>query len=158
RMRRLDARFNDRRNSVSRSNRLGKTENCAGRRICRAESSTSTEAAKLVASNRSSANAGNGTSMTKTRLTAAIGTIHSTNWLRVRGPGATAVVGISGVLLWRQKRRERGLPHGIRRPEFRQSPHKVAQECFVPPRRYGREREPAADSRPWECSPSGRFP
>jgi hypothetical protein len=79
RMRRLDARFSDRRNKVSRSSRLGKTENCAGRRICSAESRTSTDAAKLVASRRSSAMAGNGTSMTNTRLTAAMGTIHSTN-------------------------------------------------------------------------------
>jgi len=51
--------FSDRRNKVSRSSRLGKTENCAGRRICSAESRTSTDAAKLVASRRSSAMAGN---------------------------------------------------------------------------------------------------
>ena len=46
-MRRLEARFNESRNRVSSSSRLGKTENCDGRRIWMAESSTSTAAVML---------------------------------------------------------------------------------------------------------------
>ena len=99
-MRRLEARFSDRRNRVSSSSRLGKTENCAGRRIWRADSRTSTDAAKLVASKRSSTIAGNGTSMTKTRLTAAMGMIHSIIPLRVGAAVVTAAAAISGGLLW----------------------------------------------------------
>src|SRR4030088_701133 len=99
RMRRLEARFSDSRNKVSSSSRLGKTENCAGRRICSAESRTSTEAAKLVASRRSSTIDGSGTSMTKTRLTAAMGTIHSMNALRVGAAVVTVGEAISGGLL-----------------------------------------------------------
>ena len=69
--------MSDRRNSVSNSSRLGNTENWAGLRICTAESRTSTEAVMLVARSRSRQTAGNGTSITKTRLTAATGRIHS---------------------------------------------------------------------------------
>src|SRR5208282_5511707 len=89
-MRRLEARLSDSRNRVSSRRRLGKTENCAGRRICSAERRTRTEAAKLAARSRSSTMAGNGTSMTKTRLTAAIGMIHSMRGLFLGADGAGA--------------------------------------------------------------------
>jgi len=84
-MRRLEARFSDSRNRVSRRSRLGKTENCAGRRTCIADSSTSTEAVMLAASRISSRNDGSGTSITKTNPIAATGTAHSTTGVRANG-------------------------------------------------------------------------
>src|ERR1700686_3594976 len=114
-MRRLEARLSDRRNNVSKSSKLGKTENCAGRKICRAESSTSTDAAKLVASRRSSTIAGNGTIITKTRLTAAMGTIHSINGLRRGAAVVTAAMAISAGL---PQQRQLGLRRGKQRREF----------------------------------------
>src|SRR5882757_5878888 len=77
RIRRLLARLRERRNRVINKSKLGKTENCAGRRICTAVRRTSTEAVMLNASMMSSRKLGIGTSMTKTMLTAAAGTIQS---------------------------------------------------------------------------------
>src|ERR1700692_4091904 len=111
-MRRLDARLSDSRNKVSKSRNLGKKENCAGRNICRAERNTSTAAAKLVASRRSSTIAGNGTIITKTRLTAAMGTIHSINGLRRGAAVVTAAMAISGGL---PQQRQLGLRRGKQR-------------------------------------------
>src|SRR5579872_2667299 len=73
-MRRVLARFSDRRNSVSSSNSVGKTENCAGRRIWSELRRTRTARVMLVARSRSNRNAGTGTIITNTIATAAIGT------------------------------------------------------------------------------------
>src|SRR5947209_9771784 len=77
-MRRLLARLSDRRNRVISKSRLGKTENCAGRRIWTAVRNTRTDAVMLNASIMSRRKLGIGTSITKTMLTAAAGTIQST--------------------------------------------------------------------------------
>src|SRR5258708_24598797 len=90
RMRRLEARFSDSRNRVSSSSRLGKTENCAGRKMCMADSKTRMDAVRLAARRISSRNEGSGTSITKIRPTAATGTTHSTSGVRARS-GALAV-------------------------------------------------------------------
>src|SRR5947207_1587436 len=76
-MRRLLAMFNEIRNSVRNSNKVGKTENCTGRRMYNADNSTTTPNVTLVARKRSRINAGTGTSMTNTVATAASGISHS---------------------------------------------------------------------------------
>jgi hypothetical protein len=88
---RLLARFNDKRNRVINNNKLGKTENCAGLRICKAVSSTKTDADMLNANRMSSMKLGNGTNMTKIMLTAAAGTTQSTVDFKFDAFGLVAV-------------------------------------------------------------------
>ena len=76
-MRRVLARSSERRISVNRRMRLGNTENCTGRKIWIAVSSTSTDAVMLTVSSRSSTMLGSGTSMTNTTLMAAMGSTNS---------------------------------------------------------------------------------
>jgi hypothetical protein len=57
--------------------RLGNTENCTGRRIWIAVSSTSTDAVMLSVSSRSRTKLGSGTSITNTSATAPVGMIQS---------------------------------------------------------------------------------
>src|ERR1700690_605099 len=99
RMRRLEARFRESRNRVSSSNKLGKTENCAGRRMCMAESRTKMDAVKLAARRMSSRNEGSGTSMTKISPTAATGTTHS-----ISGARGNATVLTASAMVHRSRR------------------------------------------------------
>src|SRR6266852_2381906 len=114
----------------------------------------------MVASNRSSTIDGNGTSMTKTRLTAAIGTIHSMNGLRpgiavVMEAGVVISVGLLVHLRWQ---RGRVLARGKQPPEFQRARCRASQECFVRLPRCGKACERAADFRPSECFPSAQSP
>src|SRR6266568_6319399 len=76
-MRRLEAMFRDTRNSVRSNNKVGNTESSTARRICTAERKTIMEAAIERANKKSSANAGNGISITKITLIAPRGSRYS---------------------------------------------------------------------------------
>src|ERR1039458_9936936 len=77
RMRRLLANPSDRRKRVKSRRTEGNTENCTGRVMYIATSSTRTEAVRLADNRMSRAKVGNGTNITNTRATAIKGTTQS---------------------------------------------------------------------------------
>src|SRR5271154_2671542 len=81
RMRRRLAMLREMRKRVRKRSRVGKTENCTGRRMYKAERSTITPRVMLRARKMSSTMAGTGTSIMKTVAT---GTSHSSEVLRFR--------------------------------------------------------------------------
>jgi len=77
RIRRVLARSSESRSSVSSKSKLGKTENCTGRKIWIAVKRTRMDAVMLIVSSMSNIKLGRGTNITNTMETAAIGAIHS---------------------------------------------------------------------------------
>ena len=103
RIRRVLARSSESRIRVSRRIRLGNTENCVGRRIWIAVSRTSTDAVMLSVSSRSRMMLGNGTSITNTSATAAVGMIQSPDARSVASSPGFLVTGVSSLLEgWRR--------------------------------------------------------
>jgi Tfp pilus assembly protein FimV len=97
-MRRLDAIFSDRRNSVSSSNSVGNTEKSTARLSCTADRNTRIEAAIEQASSMSMTKAGTGTTITNRTLIAATGNTRLRSAL-IPPPGAAVPKVIAPALI-----------------------------------------------------------